>query len=195
MRRTRYCPTHRPGHCPYSGFTLIEILVAIVVLSIGLLGAVGMQLAALQANKEARHQAVGVRYAQELAEKMRANRQALADAAYAIDWKSTEGPADFTTDCARRLCGTASEVAHWDLYDLTSRLLQDEGLPKARLVVCRDAHPYDASGIPQWPCSGNGTLFIKLGWTHARFDAGAGEIRDGLVVASVAPALVLPVED
>ena len=42
------------------GFTLLEVLVAIVVLSFGVLGAVGLQAAALQANREARNQSTAV---------------------------------------------------------------------------------------------------------------------------------------
>lgn len=39
------------------GFTLVEVLVAIMVLSFGMLGLVGMQAFALQSNREARLQA------------------------------------------------------------------------------------------------------------------------------------------
>ena len=45
-----------------SGFTLLEVLVAIVVLSFGLLGVVGLQAASLQANREARNQSAAVRF-------------------------------------------------------------------------------------------------------------------------------------
>ncbi len=41
------------------GFSLMEVLVSIVVLSFGLLGMVGMQAAALQSNREARLQSSG----------------------------------------------------------------------------------------------------------------------------------------
>ena len=57
-----------------AGFTLLEVLVAIVVLSFGVLGMVGLQTAALNAHREARLQSVGVRLASELAELMRGNK-------------------------------------------------------------------------------------------------------------------------
>ena len=41
---------------PAAGFTLIEVLVAVLVLSLGVLGAAGMQVASLRANREARSQ-------------------------------------------------------------------------------------------------------------------------------------------
>src|SRR3989338_4579652 len=56
-----------------SGFSILEVLIAIIILSIGMLGAVGMQAAAMQANKETRNQAAAATLGRELAEKMRGN--------------------------------------------------------------------------------------------------------------------------
>jgi type IV pilus assembly protein PilV len=54
---------------------MIEVLVSIVVLSFGLLGMVGMQAAALHANREARLQSSGIVLARELADMIRGNKQ------------------------------------------------------------------------------------------------------------------------
>ena len=59
------------SHRTQSGFSLIEVLVAIIILSVGMLGAVGMQATALQSNKETRYQAIATTFGRELAEKMR----------------------------------------------------------------------------------------------------------------------------
>lgn len=61
-----------------AGFSLIEVLVAIVLLSFGLLGMVGLQAAALQNNREARLQSAAVDLARELAEMMRGNKDVAA---------------------------------------------------------------------------------------------------------------------
>ncbi len=180
-----------------SGFTLIEVLVAVLILSIGVLGAAGMQFAALQSNKESRNQAVGVHYAQELAEKIRANRLLLTTTpgAYNVEWRSSDGAPSAGTDCASNTCTQPTDVAKWDLFDIISRIRQDDGLPAAMLVVCRDDNPYDGDGVPKWACSNSGTLFIKMGWTQASLDssAGANGVSKGLVQASVKPSLILPV--
>ena len=74
-------PTRRPTpprsipRASNQGFTLIEVLVAIIVFSFGLLGMVGMQAFALQSNREARLQSEATSLARELAEMMRGNRQ------------------------------------------------------------------------------------------------------------------------
>lgn len=179
------------------GFTLIEVLVAILILSIGVLGAAGMQVAALQSNKEARNQAVGVRYAQEIADRMRANRiyaSTTNNSYVSVDWTS---PASVPSgsDCANNTCADGAAVASWDIHDVITRLEQDDGLPKARLVICRDNSPYDDSGDPQWTCSGSGAVFIKLGWSQTDLDSGAGAngIGKGIVKASVKPSLIYPV--
>ena len=57
------------------GFTLVEVLVAIVILAFGMLGTVGMQAFAIQANRDARLQAQAVVFARELAEMMRGNKE------------------------------------------------------------------------------------------------------------------------
>ena len=56
------------------GFSLIEVLVAIVILAFGMLGTVGMQAFALRANRDARLQAQATLLARELAEMMRGNK-------------------------------------------------------------------------------------------------------------------------
>ena len=55
------------------GFSMVEVLVAIVILSIGVLGAVGMQAAGMRNSREVRSQALAGALARELAEKMRGN--------------------------------------------------------------------------------------------------------------------------
>jgi type IV pilus assembly protein PilV len=56
------------------GFSLIEVLVALLVLSVGLLGLVALQSFTLQANTGAYHRTQAVNTAYEVADFMRANR-------------------------------------------------------------------------------------------------------------------------
>ena len=58
-------------NCAQKGFSLIEILVSIVILSFGLLGIVGLQASSMKANREARLQSTGVKLAEEIAELIR----------------------------------------------------------------------------------------------------------------------------
>src|SRR5690606_22380391 len=63
------------------GLTLLEVLIAVVILSIGLLGLAGLQTTSLQFNTSAYYRTQATAMAYGLADRMRANRQgALTDA-------------------------------------------------------------------------------------------------------------------
>jgi type IV pilus assembly protein PilV len=73
------------------GFTLVETLVALVVLSIGLLGVAALQLTALQNNGSAvlRSQATYLTY--DIADRMRANHDRAVAKAYDVKFGATPG--------------------------------------------------------------------------------------------------------
>ncbi|WP_210395818.1 type IV pilus modification protein PilV [Motiliproteus sediminis] len=56
-----------------TGFTLVEILVAVLVLSVGILGLVGLESLAMQSNQEAYFRSQATLLSYELADRMRAN--------------------------------------------------------------------------------------------------------------------------
>ena len=184
------------------GSTLIEVLIAVLVFSFGLLGLVRLQTAALQNNREARLQATAVRMATELAERMRGNRVVSArtdavDNPYLLA-NATAAPPKAGVDCFAASCGSPLDVARWDIGEWLQRVFStDGGLPDARVVVCFDQTPYDSDGLPQWACSGNGNVAqIKLGWTRASTDrsltgAAASERADD---AGSRPAVTLPID-
>ena len=66
------------------GATLIEVLVAIVVLSIGLLGLALLQVTSVQSNHSAYYRSQVTILANDLADRMRANRTAALTSAYEI---------------------------------------------------------------------------------------------------------------
>ena len=115
------------------GFTLVEVLVAIVVLSIGLLGLAALQITSLQFNSNSylRTQATVVAY--DLIDRMRSNRAAFAANSYhvpttsaAATTVSTYGSCKSSScDCQGSACST-SNLAIYDLgqwYELTDILL------------------------------------------------------------------------
>lgn len=60
-----------PSH--EAGFTMIEILVAVLVLAIGLLGVAGVQLVSMQQTTNSALRSEATMYAQTVAERLRAN--------------------------------------------------------------------------------------------------------------------------
>lgn len=96
-----------PGRRTVSGFTLIEILVALIVLSLGLLGLASLQVATTKFNHSAYLRSQATRLAYSMADRMRANRQAaLENGAYS--------GVDFV---AQPLCGaiTGTTIAERDI--------------------------------------------------------------------------------
>lgn len=89
-----------------SGFTLLEILVAVVVLSLGMLGLAGLQAATLRNNQVAYYRAIAVQQTYDMADRIRANQAAVLAGAY--DNLTAVIPAD--PDCVGAVC-TAANMA------------------------------------------------------------------------------------
>lgn len=181
------------------GFTLVEILVAIIVLSFGVLGMVGLQAAAMQSNRSARNQSTAVALGRELADVMRGNKgEALLQTAanpYVVDYTGALSPTP-PVDCVTRSCGT-NEMGRFDMWQWLSRV--EASLPQPRVVVCFDDTPYNSdTGRPQWDCHSDAKdmLVVKIGWTDAALgrtaDSPSGapqRVRGGEVGL---PTVVLP---
>ena len=154
-----------------SGFSLLEALVSIVILSFGLLGVAGLQASSLKYTRDARNQSVAVNLAREMAEMIRSNAREsgkVADNPYLVD---EEGNAEVinipnapaTCLDAGENCATPAELAAAQREEWKYRVGQ--ALPGARVAVCMDSAPYDANGLPQWGCTAGGNIIaIKIGW-------------------------------
>jgi type IV pilus assembly protein PilV len=154
-----------------AGFSLVEVLLSIVVLSMGLLGAMGMLLAAARTSNEAATFTAAVNLVRDLSEKARMNKGVAArnDAANAYllaHWTEATAPAAAGPSCATvgAPC-KAAQLAAWDLREWKQRVAA--GLPDARVSVCFDEAPWsEAAGAYVWPCSHTGrSVVVKLGWT------------------------------
>jgi len=176
------------------GFTLVEILVAVVVLSFGVLGVVGMQAAALQSNRAARNQSTAVALGRELGDMMRGNKDvALATSTTAnpyliANYPTTAAPT-MSGNCFTSACTSTLAVAQFDMNQWLARVRAE--LPQARVVVCFDDTPYGSStGQPQWACNSasNQTLVVKIGWTQQALRASDAAIK----ASNGPPGVVLP---
>ena len=188
---TCYAPAPLPNSAE-AGFSLIEVLVAIIILSIGMLGAVGMQAAAMQSNKETRNQSVATSFARELADKMRGNsvvaiKSAAGDNPYLIA-ETLEGTKAFvapTENCFTTACSSAAAVATWDMADWKNRV--QNALPDPKIRVCFDKAPFAADGTAQWACTDDGDITVlKMAWTSTSTDGKlqftSGNIRPLIIV-------------
>lgn len=187
--------SQRPRHTRSAGFSLVEVLVSIVVLSIGLLGMVGMQAASLQANREARVQSSAVVLARELAEMIRGNKDLGvlhgASNPYLGDFNTAPLVAADPQYCLTSGCSNTTLIAQAQMTEWLARV--NEQLPGARVTSCFDATPYSA-GIGQWACTNAATddvIMIKIGWTRGATDRSKTG-ADALEHATT-PSIVIPV--
>ena len=81
MRISR--PTRQAWRSPSPGFSLIEVLVTMALISLVLLGALGLQLHAMQFQQASQFRAQAVLLVADLSERMEANKQAALAHAYA----------------------------------------------------------------------------------------------------------------
>jgi len=172
-----------------SGFTLVEIMVALLVLSLGVLGAAGMQVAAIQANRDARNQEAAVRLASELGELVRANNTTARGTTVGTNpyLQSFSGSAlTGGTSCYINVrCNNGVEVATRDMVEWSQRVVDQ--LPGARVAVCFDETPYAATGQAQWACTNTGTVMqIKIGWSRPSLDRST-------IDQATRPSVVVPV--
>ena len=188
----------RTSRAAVGGFSLVEVLVSIVVLSFGLLGMVGMQAAALQSNRDSRAQSAAVFLARELAETIRGNKtegiKLPASNSYVGAFSSPLAVA-VPSYCLNVAVGTTActgsgDIANAQMTEWLNRV--DAELPGARVAVCFDSDPFDSAGRPRWACNGTGDiLVVKMGWTRGSTDKSKSG-NDALERATT-PSVVVPV--
>jgi type IV pilus assembly protein PilV len=116
------------------GFTLLEILVTLVVLSIGLLGLAGLQMNGLKSNHSAYLRSQASILTLDIADRMHANRVSAITGAYDIDIGTD--PASVSCEGAGSNCGTGT-LAAADLFEW--KTLLDDILPQGDGSISRTA--------------------------------------------------------
>ncbi|MDZ7748189.1 MAG: type IV pilus modification protein PilV [Halofilum sp. (in: g-proteobacteria)] len=154
------------------GFTLVEVLVAALVLGIGLLGVAGLQSVALSMNQGAYLRSQATVLARDMADRMRANPRGVGADAYNM---SGAGSAAENTACVTAGTGcTSTAMAAHDLY--TWNQLLAARLPSGEGHVCIDSTPEDGAPTAV-ACDGSGDNHVVKIWWFDR-DEGTGEHSD-----------------
>lgn len=93
MMRLMRTPT-LSSHAHSSGMTIVEILITMLIISVGLLGVAGLHSLSLRNNYDALMRSHASALAADIADRMRTNREAALANAYEIDFDSTPGTID-----------------------------------------------------------------------------------------------------
>lgn len=100
-------------HIKQSGFTMVEVLVALVVLAIGLLGIAALYLNSLQSGRTAIYRTQAVNLAADLADRIRANRTAQAAYGTLFADAEVEVPGCYTTGGCIDTELASTDLARW----------------------------------------------------------------------------------
>ena len=156
-----------------TGFSLIEVLVSIVILGIGMLGAAGLQLATLRSNHFTAQASVAtqlVRDYEEITQMLRSVAISSSEGTSALSGLDTATADSSTIPNCQTTTATcdSGQLATFMLNEWKARVTTQ--LPGGRAVVCRDSAPKDTSGahagLYHWACDDKGDmLMVKIGWT------------------------------
>ncbi|MCG8043421.1 MAG: type IV pilus modification protein PilV [Candidatus Thiodiazotropha endolucinida] len=170
------------------GMTLIEVLVAAVIIGVGLLGVASLQITALQGASNADYRSRATDLTAALADRMRANL-------FGVDANDyiTDVAADCTTPpdeiCAMTPDDTSTtgiadcspaEMATFDLWEVSCRNGVQTSLPSGEMAVtCIDNNATDAD-----PCSPVSTMVVTITW---QVQSDTADPQTETVVTSIVP--------
>jgi len=160
MTRARYHPT-RTG-----GFTLIEVLVAVLVLALGLLGIAGLQAAGMQMNNSAYLRSQAAILAQDMADRARANTEGYEAGDYDIGDPTSPTSVSKTDECFTTSGCSSTQLAQSDVARWRENV--KDLLPGGEATICRDDEPDDGKSETSPECDGTGNYVVKIWWVDDR---------------------------
>jgi len=149
----------------HRGFTMLETLITLAIITIWLLGSANVQTFALRLNKAAQFRTQAVLLASEMAERMEANKDYALTGGYAY----SGGAATSTKDCTTATC-VATELRAFDLAEWTTRLAAT--LPSGTATITPD------TSVPLIT-----TYTIVVNWTDRRTEQTYGSTGAGSAAA------------
>lgn len=115
-------PTPAARRGMQAGFSLLEVLIAVFVLSIGLLGIAGLQHTSKRSNYEAVQRATATMLAEDIIERIRSNAGQMTVYTNNGAGRTLTGTTMGATDCAGAACDAAT-LALYDLYEFEQALI------------------------------------------------------------------------
>ena len=154
--------SHRPPCAlprrPERGVTLMEALIAAVLLSMCALAYASLQMRGLSANTSSMWRSKAVMLAYEMSDRLRTNAAGLALGSY----NDLTGAPAVVADCGSASACAPARMALFDHYQWNLAIARD--LPVGLGAVCLDSTPDDGD-LADAGCDGVGTTFaVKLFW-------------------------------
>jgi type IV pilus assembly protein PilV len=162
-----------------TGMSLIEVLVSLIIFSVGLLGAGGLILSSLRSSQFSASAANAMSLVRDYGELMQVipaaviSTSADGTSTFMIDTSATLAA---PTDCkgASAAC-TPQQTVNFAIFEWVDRVKKT--LPDGRAVVCKDSTPKTVDGYYKWACDDSGDLMVvKFGW-RAKSASRTGETQ------------------
>ena len=157
------------------GFTLIEILISVVIMAVGVLGATGLQLRGLDANRATYFRTEATHLANDIVNRMQVNPDADYATIAAASTYVVGTPPDEPTNCTTTLCDP-DQMAGFDLAQLYCGIRSTDAagathatcttlgvtgsLPAGTATISRDARAYTIK--ISWSDNKTGTSSLSL---------------------------------
>lgn len=164
----------RSSHDTQTGMTLLEVLIALMVLSVGILGIASLQMVSLQSTTNSNLNTHAMMLTNDLMERIRANRDAILDnrgQPDLVNYGKAAGDAFPAVGSLVAACYTSTgcskaEMASNDLIQWSESLKRVLPITTAELtssaVICLDSTPADAA------CDGLGSAVkIAFNWSES----------------------------
>ncbi|MEK7816244.1 MAG: type IV pilus modification protein PilV [Pseudomonadota bacterium] len=145
------------------GFSLIEVLVALAVLSVGLLGLAALQTTGLKFNHQSYERTQAVLQAYDIIDRMRANKSGSGSTINTTYSNVTLGETLGATvsDCTSTTC-TGTQLAQYDIrkWNTANASLLAEG----KGAICKGSFTDDTNGYPA-SCEQSGSIYrVAVAW-------------------------------
>ena len=155
MHMNRINPRRGPA-----GYALLEALVAVIVASVGFIGAARMQTLGMTLSNSAQSRQKATLLAYQMTDRIRANRLGVDFGAYSVDPASDLTAGDAT--CLATGC-SPTQLAVADMSQWAAEVAAT--LPSGVGKVCIDSTPEDgAANLPACDAVGN-IIAVKIWWT------------------------------
>lgn len=154
------------------GFTLLEVMVAMVIFAIGLLGLAGIQAVALKNNNSAYTRTVSMQLAYNMADALRASTDGTGNIIAAFAPITTSIPGSAPTSCVQKNGGgapncTNTDLANFEVYHWKKRI--EKELPSGLGSISRTGNIHtitimwddEGTGATGTGCGADSTVDLK----------------------------------
>jgi type IV pilus assembly protein PilV len=175
------------------GFSLLEVLVAVVVLSIGMLSVAGLQLRALRANNANFVRAQANILAFDMSDRMRANTVGVQSGEYSLNFDgSASALNDLKVDDAD-LCDdgnkdcSVTELKNWDIFKWAEGLSDEKIIPLngAGTITCGNDLITNNACTAGTPCTAGPTCSVTVSWNIHNPDILNSDDKPDLIPQSI----------